>query len=116
MKYASITFVLLGLFGSLFSACAEGDQPEFGTNSPTGGEGGAGGAGGGAGGSAAKVCVDKCTADSECALTCEAAPKGSSNCCDKMTGQCFVSDVEVCPVPQPGTGGGGTGMGGGMMY
>ena len=117
MKDASITLVLLGLFGVAFSACAEGDHPQFGngsSNANAGASGGGVGGAGGSGGAGGATCAPTCTADSDCALTCAPAPAGSSNCCDKMNGMCFTSDQATCPAPPVGTGGaGGTG---GTMY
>lgn len=115
MKYASITLVVLGLFGFAFSACAEGDQPEFGNNTTGNGAGGNDGVGGGGGAGGGAVCAPTCASDSDCALTCAPAPTGSSNCCDKATSICFVSDQASCPVPPPPPDGGGTG-GSGQMY
>ncbi|MDI1477334.1 hypothetical protein [Polyangium sp. y55x31] len=124
MKYTSVTWLVLGLFGASFTACATSERPEFG-NQPSGGDGGyggdvgTGGSGGegGAGGSGSTasssssssgggpVCVDQCNADADCQNSCPAAPQGAVNCCDVPTHGCYVVGSSTCPTGQGGSGG-----------
>ncbi|WP_170229230.1 hypothetical protein [Polyangium fumosum] len=129
MKYASVTWLVLGLFAVSFSACATSERPEFG-NQPSGGDGGSGGdvgtGGGGAGGDVGTgggggstasssssssssgggaVCVDQCNSDADCQNSCPAAPQGGANCCDVPTHGCYIVGSLSCPTGQGGSGG-----------
>ncbi|MDI3282612.1 hypothetical protein [Polyangium sp. 15x6] len=126
MKYASVTWLVLGLFAASFTACATSERPEFG-NQPSGGDGGYGGedgsggsggigGAGGAGNTASSssssstsgggpVCVEDCFADADCQNSCPAAPQGGANCCDVPTKSCYVVGSTSCPTGQGGTGG-----------
>lgn len=130
MKYASVTWLVLGLLATSFTACATAERPEFG-NQPSGGDGGyggengsggGGGAGdGGSGGTGSSVssssssssastgggpmCTAQCNVDADCQNTCPAAPQGGANCCDAPTGSCYVVGSATCPTGTGGSGG-----------
>lgn len=131
MKYASVTWLVLGLFAASFTACATAERPEFG-NQPSGGDGGFGGEGGGWGeggggeggfggaGPASSssssassssssgggpMCTSQCNLDIDCQNTCPAAPQGASNCCDVPTGSCYTVGSSTCPTGTGGSGG-----------
>lgn len=57
------------------------------------------------------VCVQKCVEDSDCQGSCPPVANGE-NCCDSATGVCYVSNMAMCPAPNPAT----TSGAGGSMY
>lgn len=47
----------------------------------------------------APICIDKCSADLDCAGSCPAVAAGNSNCCDLATSVCYVAPSATCPAP-----------------
>ncbi len=49
--------------------------------------------------SGAPICIDKCSADLDCAGSCPAVAAGNTNCCDLATSVCYVAPSATCPAP-----------------
>jgi hypothetical protein len=114
-----------GGFGGTTSSTTSG----FGGVGGTGGEGGFGGVGGGSTSSSASssssaastassassssgaMCVAMCTFDAECQSSCPPPPFGV-NCCDTLTGVCYISSMMMCPGITSSSSSGSSGYGG----
>ncbi|AKT38912.1 hypothetical protein [Chondromyces crocatus] len=112
LALASLTFLIAcatgneDLFSNIGGEGGQGDGGDGGFGVPgQGGSGGLGGAGGATSTGTGQTCAPSCTQDSDCANTCAAVPNTQSNCCDTVSGTCYVYDASLCPVPDPGTGG-----------
>jgi hypothetical protein len=48
------------------------------------------------------MCLNICQTNLDCQQTCPAAVTGSVNCCDFVSGTCFVAQLPACPAPFDG--------------